>query len=173
MKLSIIVAAARNGVIGKNNQLPWHLPEDLKYFRAMTTGKPVIMGRKTFESIGKPLPNRTNIVITRNPEWFCEGVLIATDLEDAVKQANKVPLIQDNGETEAMIIGGAEIYKSALATADRVYLTFIDRDVDGDARFPDLPGSDWELIRMQPGSESASEPHEFRVYDRIRALAKK
>lgn len=169
-KLSIIVAAARNGVIGKNNQLPWHLPQDLKYFRAMTTGKPVIMGRKTFESIGKPLPNRTNIVITRNTDWVHDGVLVANDLSQAVEKAKKVLMQQDNSELEAMIIGGAEIYKSALVIADRVYLTYIDRDVDGDARFPELPSAEWCLTQVQAGEEFASEPHEFRIYDRLRLV---
>lgn len=167
VKLSIIVAAARNGVIGKNNQLPWHLPQDLKYFRAMTTGKPVIMGRKTFESIGKPLPNRTNIVITRNPNWEHDGVLVASDLNGAVEKAKKVLMRQDNSEWEAMIIGGAEIYKAALTIADRVYLTYIDRDVEGDAWFPVLPDTEWRLSRLQAGDELASEPHEFRIYDRL------
>lgn len=169
VKLSIIVAAARNGVIGKNNQLPWHLPQDLKYFRAMTAGKPVIMGRKTFESIGKPLPNRTNIVITRNPNWVHDGVLAANDLSQAVEKAKKVLTQQDNFELEAMIIGGAEIYKTALTIADRVYLTYIDRDVEGDAWFPVLPDTEWHLTKVQAGDELASELHEFRVYDRRRS----
>lgn len=167
MKLSIIVAAARNGVIGKDNQLPWHLPQDLKYFRAMTTGKPVIMGRKTFESIGKPLPNRTNIVITRNPNWVHDGVLVANDLIEAVEKAKKMLMPKDNSELEAMIIGGAEIYKTALTFVDRVYLTYIDRDVEGDAWFPALSEAEWNLSKVQAGDELASEPHEFRVYDRF------
>jgi dihydrofolate reductase len=167
VKLSIIVAAARNGVIGKNNQLPWHLPQDLKYFRAMTTGKPVIMGRKTFESIGKPLPNRTNIVITRNTNWVHDGVLVVNDLIEAVEKAKKMLMQQDNSELEAMIIGGAEIYKTALTIVDRVYLTYIDRDVDGDAWFPVLSSTEWYLSKVQKGEEFASEPYEFRVYDRL------
>lgn len=170
MKLSIIVAAARNGVIGKDNQLPWHLPQDLKYFRAMTTGKPVIMGRKTFESIGKPLPNRTNIVITRNPDWAHDGVLVANDLNDAVEKAKKVLISKDNSQLEAMIIGGAEIYKSALAFVDRVYLTHIECDPEGDAWFPELSSSEWNLSEIKPGDEAASERHEFRIYDRLNAV---
>jgi dihydrofolate reductase len=167
MKVSIIVAAARNGVIGKDNQLPWHLPQDLKYFRAMTTGKPVIMGRKTFESIGKPLPNRTNIVITRNTNWVHDGVLVVNDLIEAVEKAKKMLMRQDNSELEAMIIGGAEIYKTALTIADRVYLTYIDRDVEGDAWFPILPETEWTLSKVQAGDELAAELHEFRIYDRL------
>ncbi len=160
MKLSIIVATARNGVIGKNNQLPWHLPQDLKYFREKTTGKPVIMGRKTFESIGKPLPNRTNIVITRNQDWSREGVIVAHDLLSAVQIAGSFHKTESQVELEVMIIGGAEIYKSALEIADRVYLTYIDRDVDGDAWFPSLD-SGWNLK-----SSVSGEACEFRIYEK-------
>jgi len=169
MKISIIVATARNGVIGKNNQLPWHLPQDLKYFRAKTTGKPVIMGRKTFESIGKPLPNRTNIVITRNTSWMSDQVLVANNVIDAIDKAKKVLSQQDNNEREVMIIGGAEIYKTALALADRVYLTYIDRDVEGDAWFPLLDNADWALQEVRPGDESAEGRYEFRVYEKRNA----
>lgn len=164
--ISIIVAAARNGVIGKDNQLPWHLPQDLQYFKALTTGKPIIMGRKTFESIGRPLPNRTNIVITRNPEWQHDKLIVCGDLDDAIKQAKEVLSSRDNLSDEVMIIGGAEIYKAALPIADRVYLTQINRDVEGDARFPELSQSEWILDKVQAGENNASEPHEFRVYER-------
>jgi len=167
MKLSIIVATARNRVIGKNNQLPWHLPQDLKYFRSVTMGKPVIMGRKTFESIGKPLPNRTNIVITRNQHWMHEQVIVAQDLIDAVAKAKKVLNEKDNPEMESMIIGGAEIYRSAIAYVDRIYLTLIDRDVDGDAYFPELDQAAWVLTSVKAGESGAPEVHEFRIYDRL------
>jgi dihydrofolate reductase len=160
MTISIIVATARNGVIGKNNQLPWHLPQDLKYFREKTTGKPVIMGRKTFESIGKPLPNRTNIVITRNHDWSREGVMVVHDLEAAIQVAGNLHNTENQSELEVMIIGGAEIYKSALAIADRVYLTYIDKDVDGDAWFPSLD-SGWNLK-----SSASGEACEFRIYEK-------
>jgi dihydrofolate reductase len=164
--LSIIVAAARNGVIGKDNSLPWHLPEDLRYFKAVTTGKPVVMGRKTFESIGRPLPNRTNIVITRNPEWVAEKVLVVNSLSAAIAEAKKVLSQQDNSAMEVMIIGGAEIYKTALPLADKIYLTWIDRDVDGDAKFPELSPSEWQLISRVSGDPEASEIHEYRIYER-------
>ncbi len=167
------MATARNGVIGKDNQLPWHLPQDLKYFRAMTTGKPVIMGRKTFESIGKPLPNRTNIVITRNANWQHDGVLVANDLGQAIEKAKKSGMQQDNSELEAMIIGGAEIYKAALAIADRIYLTYIDREIEGDAWFPALSDTEWYLDKVLAGDDTAAEPHEFRLYDRRNSSVKK
>jgi dihydrofolate reductase len=161
MTLSIIVATARNGVIGKDNQLPWHLPQDLKYFREKTTGKPVIMGRKTFESIGKPLPNRVNIVITRNKDWSRDGIIVVHDLAEAIKAAGNIRV--DGSEFEIMVIGGAEIYKSALPMADRVYLTHINRDVDGDASFPVLDDS-WCLKEVFPGE--GSESYEFRIYEK-------
>ena len=169
INLSIIVATARNNVIGKNNQLPWHLPQDLQYFKSKTTGKPVIMGRKTFESIGRPLPNRINIVITRNPDWSHDGVLIASNLADAIEKAKKVLNQQDKSSMEAMIIGGAEIYKTALPLVDRIYLTLINRDLEGDAWFPELSEQDWNLVQSLPGDLNASESHEFRIYQRKRS----
>jgi dihydrofolate reductase len=165
MTLSIIVATARNGVIGKDNQLPWHLPQDLKYFREKTTGKPVIMGRKTFESIGRPLPNRVNIVITRNKDWSREGIIVVHDLAEAIKAASNIR--EGGSEFEIMVIGGAEIYKSALPKADRIYLTYIDKHVDGDAFFPVLDDS-WYLKDAFPGE--GSESYEFRVYEKSSLL---
>lgn len=168
--LSIIVATARNNVIGKNNQLPWHLPQDLQYFKSKTIGKPVIMGRKTFESIGRPLPNRTNIVITRSSDWSYQGVMVAHNLTDAIEKAKKVLNMQDKSPMEAMIIGGAEIYKTALSIVDKIYLTLIKRDVEGDAWFPVLPDDKWELAQVHPGDLDASELHEFRIYERKKGL---
>lgn len=170
INLSIIVATARNRVIGKNNQLPWHLPQDLQYFKSKTTGKPVIMGRKTFESIGRPLPNRTNIVITRNPDWPRDDVLVANNLADAIEKAKKVLNQQDKSSMEAMIIGGAEIYKTALPLIDKIYLTLINRDVEGDAWFPVLSDEEWSLSQVTPGDANASELHEFRIYERKNRL---
>lgn len=164
--ISIIVAAARNGVIGKDNQLPWHLPQDLQYFKALTTGKPIIMGRKTFESIGRPLPNRTNIVITRNSDWQNDKLIVCGNLADAIAQAKRVLSLKDNLSAEIMIIGGAEIYRAALPIADRVYLTWINRDVEGDARFPELSQSEWILEKVKAGETNAAESHEFRIYER-------
>ena len=113
MQVSLIVAVSRNGVIGLNNQLPWHLPEDLKYFKSVTMGKPLIMGRKTYDSIGRPLPGRTNIVITRDPEWHAEGVQVAQTLLQAMTLARLA--CADAGAEEIMVIGGEQIYRLTLA----------------------------------------------------------
>ncbi|WP_044171926.1 dihydrofolate reductase [Flectobacillus major] len=140
MKLSIIVAAATNGVIGHNNQLIWHLPEDLKMFKRRTTGHVIIMGRKTFESIGKPLPNRTTIIISRNPEYRVEGCITVGSLEEAIAQAQQIE------PSEAFVIGGAEIYRLALPLADIVYLTEVLQGFEGDAFFPSLEPTVWQEI---------------------------
>lgn len=140
MKLSIIVAAATNGVIGHNNQLIWHLPEDLKMFKRRTTGHVIIMGRKTFESIGKPLPNRTTIIISRNPEYRVEGCITVGSLEEAIAQAQQIE------PSEAFVIGGAEIYRLALPLADIVYLTEVLQSFEGDAFFPSLEPTVWQEI---------------------------
>ncbi len=121
MKISLVWAMAENRVIGLNNSLPWYLPEDLKYFKRITLGKPVIMGRKTYESIGKPLPGRTNIVVSRNAGFSAEGVKTVSSLDEAKKLCESIALI--DGVNEAMVIGGAEIYSLALPLADRLYLT--------------------------------------------------
>ena len=137
--VSMIAAMAENRIIGRDNQMPWHLPQDLKRFRALTSGHPVIMGRKTFESIGKPLPHRENIVITRNSEWKAEGARTATSLEQALEMA------REKNPREIFIIGGAEIYRLGLPLADRLYLTLIHQTVEGDAHFPDWKIADtWQ-----------------------------
>lgn len=128
--VSLIAAMANNRVIGKNNQMPWHLPADLGHFKSLTLGKPVIMGRKTYESIGRPLPGRRNIVISRNNHYKVEGCDTAVSLEDAMKLVNDVE--------ELMIIGGGHLYSQAMPLADRLYLTFIDLDVNGDTLFPEF-----------------------------------
>lgn len=167
MKLSLIVAAAQNGVIGRNNQLPWHLPQDLKYFKATTLGKPIIMGRKTFESIGKPLPGRTNIVITRQQDWAAPGVLVAQNVEQALALGSDVRDENQQPVKEVMVIGGAEIYRHALAIADRVYLTRVHADVEGDAYFPELSDDMWKKVSETSGDAEASLPHSFLVFERI------
>ncbi len=167
MKLSLIVATAHDNVIGRNNELPWHLPQDLKYFKAVTLGKPIIMGRKTFESIGKPLPGRTNIVVTRQKNWNFSGVLVAKSIEDAIDVAQAFRNEQHTSAEEIMVIGGAEIYRSALEIADRVYLTKIDAKIDGaDAFFPELAAEQWKLMSELPGESDASIKHKFLVYER-------
>lgn len=125
----MIAAMANNRVIGLDNKMPWHLPADLQHFKKVTTGKPVIMGRKTFESIGRPLPGRRNIIITRNSEYTAQGIETVTTPEAALKLVCDVE--------EVMIIGGGNIYEQFLPKADRLYLTFIDLDVNGDTQFPD------------------------------------
>lgn len=168
MKLSLIVATAHNNVIGRNNELPWHLPQDLKYFKSVTLGKPIIMGRKTFESIGKPLPGRTNIVITRQKDWSFAGVLVASSVAEALKIGEQFCNEQGAQTDEIIVIGGAEIYRHALAIADRIYLTRIDVKIaNGDAYFPELASTQWRLVSELPGDSAANLPHTFLVYERI------
>lgn len=128
-KISLIAAMAKDRVIGKDNDMPWHLPADLQHFKRVTLGKPVIMGRRTFESIGRPLPGRKNIVITRNVDWSHDGVEVVSSTDMAMS------LVTD--AEEVMIIGGGKIYEQFLAKADSLYLTFIDLTVEGDTCFPD------------------------------------
>lgn len=165
MKLAIIVAAAKNGVIGSNNQLPWHLPQDLKYFKSVTLGKPVIMGRKTYESIGRPLPGRTNIVVTRSKDWLVDNVIVTNSFEQALLEAKK-NLADSAASDEIMVIGGAEVYRAALPFADRVYLTRINATPEGDAFFEALSEADWELESSLAGDEIALVQHDFLVYRR-------
>ncbi len=141
--ICLVVAMARNRVIGRGLKLPWHLPGDLRHFRALTIGKPVIMGRRTWDSIGRPLPGRTNIVVTRNPEFGAEGARRCPDLDSALELARDVALI--DGVDEIMVIGGAQLYALALPLADRIYLTEVLVDVDGDVLFPEFERSAWEV----------------------------
>ena len=158
--LSIIVAIAQNGTIGHNNALLWHIKEDMRFFRTTTSGHPVIMGRKTFESLGcKPLPKRTNIVISRSEREY-EGALLAHSLEEAVRMAGD--------DSEIFIIGGAQIYKEALSIADRLYITRVERDYEGETSFPEVDMSQWRLVdemRHERGEEFEY-PFAFLTYDR-------
>lgn len=164
MKISLIVAAAKNNVIGINNELPWHLPQDLRYFKSQTLGKPIIMGRKTFESIGKPLPGRLNIVMTRQLNWHFDDICVANSFDEAKILAESVAL--SSGADEIMVIGGAELYKAALPIATRIYLTRVDVSPAGDAFFPDISSNEWSLLCDQPGDEDAPIPHKFLIYER-------
>jgi len=166
MKLAVIVAAAQNGVIGKNNALPWHLPEDLRYFKRVTMGKPIVMGRKTFESIGRPLPGRTNIVITRAAHWNAEGIKVVHSLDQALALAEEIARI--DGATELMVIGGAEVYRAALPRADRLYFTEVQAEVEGDARLPDIDWSAWTEVSRErfDASEDNPFPYSFAVFER-------
>ena len=132
MKLSIVVAMADNRVIGQDNRLPWHLPADLKHFKQLTTGKPILMGRKTWESIGRPLPERTNIVITRDPDYQAAGCTVVHSVDAALRAAEP--------HSEVMVIGGAELYRQVLPEVSTIYLTQVHADVEGDTVFPESGG---------------------------------
>ncbi|MGZ3239458.1 MAG: dihydrofolate reductase [Burkholderiaceae bacterium] len=157
--LTIIVATDTQRGIGINNQLPWRLPEDLAFFKRTTSGHPIIMGRKTFDSIGRPLPNRRNIVITRNPEWKHEGVEAVTSLQAAAKLV---------GDTEAFIIGGAQIYVEALPLTDRLIVTEIDKTFNCDAFFPQIDPLRWkEVSRERYHSEQNGFDFAFVTYNKL------
>ena len=167
MKMSLIVAVSRNGVIGLNNQLPWRLPDDLQYFKSVTMGKPLVMGRKTYDSIGRPLPGRTNIVITRDASWSAPGVNVATTLDDALLLARKACL--DSGVDEVMVIGGEQIYRMTITVADRLYVTEVDAEIAGDAFFPTIDPQQWQRNRVELPEVTGSYSYQFLVLDRIKA----
>lgn len=153
MTLALIVACSRNGVIGKDNGLPWHLPEDLKHFKAVTMGKPMIMGRKTYDSIGRPLPGRTTLVVTRQPDWAEDGVVVCHSVAEAIARAEAL-LPAEGGEI--MVVGGEQIYRQCLPLADVVYLTEVAVEVEGDAFFPSLEEQIWRTRQVERGfSEKA------------------
>ena len=160
MIVSIIAAMDRNRLIGSNNQLPWHLPADLGHFKQVTMGKPIIMGRKTYESIGRALPGRTNIVLTRSSDFNAEGVLTANTLEQALDYVS--------AEDEVMIIGGSAIYELTLPRADRLYLTYVENSFEGDAWFPDFDLEQWHIIASEEHSadEKNSSAYRFVTYAR-------
>ena len=159
-KVSLIVAMANNRVIGINNTLPWHLPADLKHFKALTMGHHILMGRKTYESIGKPLPGRTSVVITRNTDYAAAGVTIAHNLEAAIAACG--------GDPEIFIIGGAELYRQAIQLADRIYLTEIELEITGDAHFTELDKSVWKEAGRVSHAPDEKNPHRYHfiVYDK-------
>lgn len=161
-KVSLIAAASLNGVIGREQKLPWDLPEDLKYFKERTYGAPVIMGRKTFDSIRRPLPGRKNIIVTRRTDLIIPGAWLAQTLEQAMREAGDVP--------EVFILGGGEIYRLALPFADRIYLTEIDLKIEGDTTFPDFSREDFKETKREerPADLSAGRPSfRFLVFDRV------
>ena len=166
IRIALIVARADNGVIGVDNQLPWHLPSDLKYFKKVTMGKPVVMGRKTFESIGRPLPGRTNVVITRNADWSALGVRVVRSLADALKLATSQA--DQDGADEVMVIGGATLYREAIEQVDRMYVTQVNVSPDGDAFFeaPDQEKFTRTSVEDRAG-DVASPAHSYEVWDRI------
>ena len=160
MIISLIVAASENNAIGKNNQLLWHLPNDLKFFKNTTWGMPVIMGRKTFESVNKPLPGRINIVITRQADWKATDVTVARDLQDALKKA------AETNCKEAFVIGGGEIYKWALSITDIIYITRVHVQLEGDTFFPLINETNWELESTQdfPADEKHRYAYSFQKW---------
>ncbi len=159
VKLSIIVAMANNRAIGKDNKLLWHLPEDLQYFKRITMGKPIIMGRKTFESIGRPLPSRLNIVVTRQTDWLHDGVRVVNSIDEGMQVAEAQVLL--DGVDEVMMIGGAELYQATLPQADRLYLTRVDADLEGDAFFPEVDETVWQEISREKFLASGNNPYNY------------
>ncbi|QNM98159.1 type 3 dihydrofolate reductase [Chitinimonas koreensis] len=156
--LSLIAALSRNHAVGIDNKLPWHLPADLKYFKATTSGHPIIMGRKTYDSIGRPLPGRHNIVVTRNADWRADGVTVVHSIDAALAAAGDA--------AEVFLIGGATLYAEALPRADRLYLTEIDAEFQGDAFFPDWPRTAFREIRRER-HETDTFSYSFAVYERL------
>ncbi|MHA6529000.1 dihydrofolate reductase [Paenibacillus sp. BAC0078] len=157
MSISMIWAMAANNVIGKDNDMPWHLPRDFAYFKAETLGKRMLMGRKTWESLGgKPLKGRTSVVLTRDNSFTPEGAIVVHSLEEAVAEGRK--------EDELMIIGGAEIYKLMLPFADKLLVTRIEEEIEGDTRFPEVDWSEWREISSTQGIRDEKNPYDYRFY---------
>lgn len=153
MTTSIIAALANNNIIGNNNQLPWRLPADLRYFKAKTIGKPIVMGRKTYESLGKPLKDRRNIVVTRDLSFIAAGCEIVNSIEEALQLTQNVE--------ETMIIGGATIYAAALPYSNRMYLTFIHQDFQGDTYFPQWNNNEWREIQREEHAADTENPYAY------------
>jgi len=165
-RLCLIVAMAENRVIGKDGDLPWRLPEDMKWFKETTMGKPLIMGRNTWESLPrKPLPGRANIVLTGQADYEAEGAIVVNDYGTAVENAKQAAV--EAGADEIMIIGGAQVYKAALANADRLYLTEVHAAIDGDTVFPEFERSDWREISRNDRQPEEGPAYSFVVLERV------
>ena len=160
MTVSLVVAAANNNVIGRDGELPWHLPDDLRHFKRLTTGKPVIMGRRTFESIGRPLPDRRNIVMTRDPDYAAAGCEVVTSVSDALDLAGD--------DTEVMVIGGGQVYLDFLPRAERIYMTRVRAEIEGDTHFPEIDASDWQMVSSvhHDADEKHAYAFEMMVFER-------
>ncbi|GAB4026558.1 dihydrofolate reductase [Spirosoma koreense] len=169
MKISLIAAVAQNGVIGRDNDMPWHLPDDFAFFKRKTSHHAIIMGRKSLEALGKPLRNRTSIVITRNQTFTTEGVTIVHTLDDAIAESKRVDE-QLYHTDEIFVIGGAEIYKMALPIATTLYLTEIHQAYEGDTYFPAFDKSEWQEISRHPhpADDRHAVPFDFVEYERLR-----
>lgn len=157
-KFSIIAAIARNGVIGRDNTLPWHLPEDLKRFRALTMGHHIVMGRKTYESLGRLLPGRTTVIVSRSADYVVPGAIVTGSLKQALQACGD--------DEEVFVIGGAQLYREALPMADRLYVTWIERDFEGDAQFPPLDLVLWREAVREAGVSANGLEYAFVTYER-------
>jgi len=167
-RLSLVVAMARNRVIGRDGALPWRIPGDMRYFKRVTMGKPLVMGRKTFQSIGRPLPGRANIVVTRDTGFAADGVTVAHGVDAAVAIARDIA--RHDGVDEIMVVGGGEIYAAVLPAADRIYLTEVAVDVAGDALFPAIARDAWrETTRTAHPADGAAPAHAFVTLERVKA----
>lgn len=165
LPLAMIAALADNRVIGLDNKMPWHLPADLKHFKAMTLGKPIIMGRKTWDSLGRPLPGRLNLVVSRQRDLQLEGAETFTDLDAALTRAEH--WAREQGASELMLIGGAQLYAQALLQAQRLYLTRIDAAPEGDAFFPAFEEAEWQLVDSKAHPAEGEEPaYRFETWQR-------
>lgn len=162
MQLTLVVAAAENDVIGRDGDLPWHLPADLAHFKKVTLGKPIVMGRRTWESIGRPLPGRTNIVVTRNPTYAAEGAVVVSSLGEAADHARGL------GASELMVIGGAGLYAAALPLAERILLTRVHASVAGDTEMPPIDSSEWEILAAERRPADAGNPHDLSFVELVR-----
>jgi len=158
MRRSLVVAVVRNGVIGRDNTLPWRLPDDFAHFKRVTMGHPVIMGRRTYESIGKPLPGRTNIVVTRQPGFRAPGCIVVRSLDDAWKAAERA-----EGADEACVVGGTSLFEESLPTADVIHLTEVEADVEGDTYFPPFDRSRWRETEVVRHLADARHEYPFRI----------
>ncbi len=163
MTISLVVAAASNNAIGKDGKMPWHLPNDMKHFKNVTWGMPVVMGRKTFDSLGKALPGRKNIVITRQPGWKADNTVAVKNIEDALFVA------KETDAKEVMVIGGGEIYKALFDKAQRIYLTRVEAEPEGDTFFPVLTQGQWHLVSQKnhEADEKNAYNYSFQVWERI------
>ena len=163
MIISLVVAAASNNAIGKDGKMPWHLPNDMKHFKNVTWGMPVVMGRKTFDSLGKPLTGRKNIVITRQAGWTVEGTVTVANIDDAIF------LAKETDAKEVMIIGGGEIYKMLFDKADRIYLTRVEAEPDADTYFPSIDPGKWKLVSQKnyEADEKNAFNHSFQTWEII------
>jgi dihydrofolate reductase len=163
MIISLVVAAANNNAIGKNGVMPWHLPNDLKHFKNVTWGMPVIMGRKTFDSLGKPLAGRKNIVITRQAHWEAPGTVAVTSMDDALF------LVRETDAKEAMVIGGGEIFNMVFDKANRIYMTRVEAEPEGDTFFPSIDPKQWKLVSQKnyEADEKNAFNHSFQTWERV------